>query len=413
MLTITPVACQIPNVLKETRKMFDGEVSIHGTKIEIIKEASYDALAVNHVLADTSRLAQIIINLVSNALKFMSSKRERRVSISYGAHHHRPNTLHTSLGQLEWLRSRNEPHENKMLPALEPGEQPLYLSFCVRDTGSGVKPEEIKNLFQRFSQANERTHITHGGSGLGLYICRELSETQGGAVGIVSKLEEGTIFGFYIEARHVVIRSGAIEKPRDGVALPSRPSRSQQTPPQKPEMADRGHDPRSPLDQTPDDAGPQADNRPSKWNVLLVEDNMINQRVLAKQLRNADCVVTTANHGQEALDIIEKTDSRRQARDVPNNKDAEITPPIDVVLMDLEMPIMGGLECTERIRAFELAHKPISRLPIIAITANVRQGQISQSLEAGMDNVMPKPFTVADLLERIRETVEAAKERPP
>ena len=132
----------------------------------------------------------------------------------------------------------------------------------------------------------------------------------------------------------------------------------------------------------------------------VVLDNIINQRILAKQLKSAKCTVTVANNGSEALELLKKTDCWRDCDHTTND-----CPPIDVVLMDWEMPIMNGLECAERIRELEREGQLTRRLPIIAITANVRQEQLQQAVAAGMDNVMPKPFTVSDLLVRIRETI--------
>lgn len=408
MLTITPVISHIPHFLRETVKMFDGEVALHGTKIEIVKDESYNSLAVDHALCDTSRLAQILINLTSNAIKFMSSRKKRTISISYGAQSQRPPNIKTPYGELEWLQSQNDESRNVKLPTLEHEELPLYLYFCVQDTGPGVKPEEIHKLFQRFSQANERTHITHGGSGLGLYICRELAELQGGAVGIVSQLGEGSVFGFYIEARHASSPQNMVNTTPEppamtgeslaGQSLPIRLSTRNSTGP-KERDADHKY--------TSTESAAATEAQPKSLRILLVEDNAINQKVLSKQLRNAGCAVTTANHGQDALDFMETTSAWRSASNLRAEASYVDDLSVDVILMDWEMPVMSGLECCKRIRTFEQIHKITHRLPIIAITANVRKEQISRALAAGMDSVMPKPFKVADLLEKIRGTLEA------
>lgn len=140
-----------------------------------------------------------------------------------------------------------------------------------------------------------------------------------------------------------------------------------------------------------------------KENADQGTDNIINQRILAKQLSSAKCTVTVANNGSEALEQIKKTD-RWQSCDQANPENPHS--PIDVVLMDWEMPVMNGLECSKRIRELEQEGQITESLPIIAITANVREEQLEQAVAAGMDNVMPKPFTVSDLLQRIRDTIE-------
>ncbi|KAK3065243.1 hypothetical protein LTS18_004874 [Coniosporium uncinatum] len=159
---------------------------------------------------------------------------------------------------------------------------------------------------------------------------------------------------------------------------------------------------------------------------LVVEDNLVNQRVLVKGLRNVGCSVQVANHGQEALDIITVTgaDSRGLSKDEERRA---------VVLMDWEMPAMDGLTCVRRVREWEGEsgrrrqqrsrqglgkgkgdvqegdeagagagdERKRSRLPVIGVTANARPQQIAEAMEAGMDDVVCKPFRVPELLGRI------------
>lgn len=128
--------------------------------------------------------------------------------------------------------------------------------------------------------------------------------------------------------------------------------------------------------------------------------------MLAKQLKTAKCTVSVANHGQECLDMLKKTDCWLDATSRQDNETINNSVPIDVILMDWEMPVMDGLTCSKRIRQLEREGQLTRRLPIIAITANVREEQLKQAVAAGMDNVMPKPFTVSNLLARIHETMD-------
>jgi CheY-like chemotaxis protein len=146
------------------------------------------------------------------------------------------------------------------------------------------------------------------------------------------------------------------------------------------------------IDAVPNGTAEQKDNTTRQpLQVLLVEDNLINQKVLEKQLKKAGCVVSVANHGLEALETLEK--------DI-----------FDVVLMDLEMPVLDGLAAMRQIRKKEVAEEGLlgeaikirvrggDRLPIIAVTANVRKEQIDAAMDAGADRVMQKPFKAADLV---------------
>lgn len=114
------------------------------------------------------------------------------------------------------------------------------------------------------------------------------------------------------------------------------------------------------------------------YHILLVEDNLINQKVLSKQLRGVGCTVHVANHGIEALDFLSKTSLWNDGN--TNDRRMELS----LILMDLEMPIMDGLTCCRRIRDLEREGKILGRVPIIAVTANARVQQMNLAIEAGM-----------------------------
>lgn len=286
---------------------------------------------------------------------------------------------------------------------------------------------EMHNLFQKFTQATPKTHIKYGGSGLGLYICRQLAEKQGGNVGVASKDGEGSVFGFYIETMVAQRSDLSIEQqraPRLGVPR-ARASNRTNMPQRGSSGANRsainslGTQANTEASQPEEVREEQRQNRTvsqsdippqefdsRQFSVLLVEDNLVNQRVLAKQLRKKRCHVTVANDGLEALAILKKFDCWQgpsSEEDSPHHIESS---DIDVILMDWEMPNMNGLDCARRIREVERQGQISKRLKIIATTANVRQEQKEQAVAAGMDTVMSKPFTVGEVLERIRKIVD-------
>jgi CheY-like chemotaxis protein len=114
------------------------------------------------------------------------------------------------------------------------------------------------------------------------------------------------------------------------------------------------------------------------YHILLVEDNLINQRVLSKQLQNIGCIVHVANHGVEALDFMQTTTLWN------HGSQGEQKYQLSIILMDLEMPIMDGLTCTKRIRELEREGKLKGHVPIIAVTANTRTEQMDLAIQAGM-----------------------------
>lgn len=143
----------------------------------------------------------------------------------------------------------------------------------------------------------------------------------------------------------------------------------------------------------------------SKIHVLLVEDNVINQRVVLPQLKKAGCVVYIANHGVEALEIIRESDLWHE------NVDKKDTKHLDIILMDWEMPIMDGLACSREIRKLHKEGKVTRHVEILATTANARDEQVKIALASGIDDVISKPFLVSDLLVRMRERLSLPERR--
>ena len=254
-----------------------------------------------HCMVDENKLMQVLLNLLSNAMKF------------------------TETGSIE--------------VGYELVEQNKFILFFVKDTGIGISEESLSNVFDRFTKLNR--HIQ--GSGLGLAICQAIVESQGGKIWVESTKGEGSTFFFtipYLQAKSIQNDSITIEKRVD--------------PPTK----------REPI---------------SKKTILIAEDNESNYYLLEMILLGSHNILWAKN-GKEAIEIAE-------------NKS------VDLVLMDLKMPVMDGLEATRRIREF-------SKIPIIAVSADAYEADKIVAFEAGCNGFLQKPIGGIEVLEKIESWFE-------
>jgi len=374
LLLVTPVDAQPLTVVQRALKMHEGELQAADIQMKFVVDQSFRDMNLDWVRFDPSRVLQVLINLTTNAIKFTTTESKRTITVTIAASNRRPSEMESAPVKYFATRSKKHSMEDK---DWGDGER-VFIHFSVQDTGRGLSPEEKKLLFMRFSQASPRTHVQYGGSGLGLFISRELTELQGGEIGVESEAGKGSIFAFYVAAR----RSTA---PADdtGINLMHRASDA------------KGKKDITTMASKDDKHGkaPEAPAVPIQKRVLIVEDNLVNQRVLQKQLKALGTEVHLANHGGEALEKLLQSTYCSEGG----------TLQLGVVLMDQEMPVMDGLTCTRRIRELEREGKIRVHVPIIAVTANARSEQIQTAIDAGMDDVVSKPFRIPDLVPKIEE----------
>lgn len=375
MVSLSPSPVAPDDIVQGALRLVEADATASSVSLETISESSLTDLTATQVMCDPLRVTQVLVNLLSNAVKFTKRKARRVITITYGATLSSPTEAFPQ--HITWAPRRRS-YEDATLAANAGKGEPLYLTFRVEDTGPGMTEEQMTRIFERFEQATPRTTIKYGGSGLGLFISHSLIEKQSGRIGVSSTPGSGSTFAFYIKTRRVQESS---DSPMNGYSS---------TKIQRQLVAQDIETNKNSQVSSPPAKRKANTLRSSDYHILLVEDNLINQQVLRKQLTKTGCTVHVANNGLEALKFLRSsswwTENRGQG------------PQLDVILLDWEMPVMDGLTCIREIRSLEKSHQFATRPEVIAVTANVRAEQVRIAEEAGMDALMPKPFVIADLL---------------
>lgn len=298
----------IPFSLQEVIENVTGSFFIQAAEKGIIVDTKVEGDLPKYVLGDPTRLKQIVINLVSNGLKFT-------VKGSVSTH-------------LEWIGNK------------EAGT----VRIRVADTGIGIAPDKVDDLFRQFTQADLSTTRTYGGTGLGLSICQRLTGLMNGTIHATSPTSQGTTM--------VVEIPFSVSKEVSNTRI---------------------------QEFTPIDANKSTE---PLAKILLVDDNDLNQQLGLTILEQMGYDVTLANNGAEAIELTKQTY-------------------YPIIFMDCRMPIMDGFDATLEIRKLEAADLLTQdahnqRITIIALTANTSSADKEMCLRAGMDDYICKPYQALD-----------------
>ena len=250
-------------------------------------------------------------------------------------------------------------HEGTIVVRADVREQTtesILLEFSVSDTGIGIRPEDQERIFSPFTQADASTTRNYGGSGLGLTISRKLAELMDGRLRVESLPDHGSTFYFTVRLK--------VPQPTD-------------------------------LENSETLQSPRRSSRRRTLRILLAEDTPTNQKVAQYLLGKRGHIVEIARNGRQALEMVARHD-------------------YDVILMDIQMPVMDGLQATAEIRALPDPAK--ARMPIIAMTAHALKEDAERCMAAGMDAYISKPIQAEDFIELVEVLGEAnggRDEQPP
>ncbi len=312
-LEVERIACPLGQTVAEVQSLMQvrADAKKLPLKVEILGAVP------EFIQSDPTRLKQILVNLLGNAIKFTETGSVRLVARFVGG-----------------------------------GAEP-YIQFDVIDTGLGMSEEQVGRLFRAFSQADSSTTRKFGGTGLGLNISKRLAEMLGGGIAVESKPGEGSVF-------RVTVATGTL----DGVRMVNGPSVLT-------------------IAQPDPSAAPSGEVARLDCRILLAEDGPDNQRLISHVLKKAGADVTVTENGERAVD------AALAARDQGD--------PFEIILMDMQMPVMDGYEATELLRQRGYTG------PIIALTAHAMASDRQHCLDAGCDDYATKPINRQKLIQVIRD----------
>ncbi len=326
-LDVEPETVPLPEIIADIESL----MAVRAEEKKVQFKIDFEGQVPRTIKTDPTRLRQVLINLIGNAIKFTDDG-EVRLKVRF----------------VDGSRSRQDYQANSDLKLLTPSETQWFIEFAISDTGIGMSEEQIERLFQPFSQADSSVTRQYGGSGLGLAISQRLVQMLGGVIDLESKLGKGSTF--------------VVRLPIDSI---------EEIELIEPDLVVRSDEPESLLAETP------------KLNcrVLVVDDRRDVRHISQHFLEKAGATVATAENGQEGMDAALAA--------------LYASEPYDLIVMDMQMPIVDGLHATAQLRSADI------EWPIIALTADAMKGDRERCLNGGCDDYLSKPIDHAKLVRMV------------
>ncbi|MEO1270130.1 MAG: ATP-binding protein, partial [Myxococcota bacterium] len=318
-LTLNPERFNPAAWLEDTVNLFRHRAETKGIDLTVAHSADMPGLLVG----DHGRLRQVVTNLLGNAVKFTDT-----------------GTIQVRMG----ITRMND--------------TTAWLRVTVKDSGIGIAPEALERLFMPFTQVDGSTQRKYGGVGLGLSICKQITDALGGTIDVESKRHVGSTFWFEVPLERVI--HPVLEQHQQHPTPHAEATSGEQS-------------------SILPDADPQQEEHEALHHILIVDDDPTNLRVLQRVLDKEDYQIDSAHSGYEALERLRERS-------------------YDLILTDIHMPGMDGLETAQRIRQPD---NSFSQTPIIAVTADVSDAIKEQIAQAGINGTIIKPYK----LSQVRNTV--------
>jgi two-component system NtrC family sensor kinase len=337
-MEIQPMDCQFMELLQGVSDSF--RFLANKKDIDLICEFEADLPQILHT--DAKQLRQILFNLLGNALKFTD-----KGTVTFRVSKITSQELISNVSYSSSITCSSHP--------ISPTTKIIYLLFAIADTGVGIETEKLEKIFLPFEQAGENK-LKSQGTGLGLAISQKIAQFLGGEISVTSQLGIGSCFNLRLPLEVVEF---IFDDDHNDQSLTIQDSAHQQNP------------------------NPSFDTKLAHQyplQILLAEDNLVNQKVAARIFRRLGYTVDIANNGLEAIEMLRSRN-------------------YDVVFMDIQMPVLNGLEATAKIlEEWNFATRP----RIIAMTANAMPSDREQCLASGMDDYLSKPIQIESLITAIK-----------